>query len=304
MSPLSIPRCFLALYKELHTPHATMNPDSVTPRIRPFAFKPNGIDLPRSIRPLNLGAAASPAPLQHQRQRGTGGWQSGGVIQPASPHNKKGHSQHQAWSKRQNTNDTRNQKLPQLQKGQQQDQPAYYPQLSLSSGRTAAGGGGSDALSVDKSYTKRSHKDVEAMPGILPPTQKRPKAPPCHEPDEFSLDSKSVIIRDSSDDDLVAELEFPDDILHISRGSSKTAQSSRLESRQPSPAAPVEHEFDTDLDPEEAIKAIKERYQSAIEQVVATEIQHKEALAAQWERTKKDSQRLLNSVKTSIASVE
>ncbi|KAJ1955757.1 hypothetical protein GGI12_005482 [Dipsacomyces acuminosporus] len=180
-------------------------------------------------------------------------------------------------------------------------------------------------------------RNSDATADIPLPAAKKPKAytskftvqssSPIPEPDDLSLDSKSVVIRDSSDDDFANELEFPDDILQVARSNSSARQYPCLQQHEQQlspPAPPDEYVFNADLDPDTAIKAIKgiqsmlsdlaeegiaiirdmeamiERYQHAVDQAIASEIQQKEALAAQWERAKKDSQMLLNSVKTYI----
>ncbi|KAJ2762625.1 hypothetical protein IWQ56_005002, partial [Coemansia nantahalensis] len=137
---------------------------------------------------------------------------------------------------------------------------------------------------------------------------------------------KSVVIRDSSDDEFSVDLELPDDIL----GPSRVQPSDRAKDAAPNTQAPPEREpaqpFDPDLDAASALAALKatrellarladdaaqligdmesmaSSYSSAVDRTARLQLRHKQHLVAQWEETKRNSQMLLASVKAKVSS--
>ncbi|KAJ1734264.1 hypothetical protein LPJ61_001168 [Coemansia biformis] len=130
---------------------------------------------------------------------------------------------------------------------------------------------------------------------------------------------KSVVIRDSSDDEFSVDLELPEDALEQNslqpgRKARGGAPDRRI-SPESSPAPP----FDPELDTASSLAALKaqladdaarliqdmesmaDSYSAIIDKTVKLQLRHKQLLVEQWEETKRNSQTLLASVKARVS---
>ncbi|KAJ2660105.1 hypothetical protein IW148_003936 [Coemansia sp. RSA 1199] len=127
---------------------------------------------------------------------------------------------------------------------------------------------------------------------------------------------KSVVIQDSSDDEFSADIELPTDVLE--QNASPTQDDTEYREDPKEPKLP----FDASLDVTQAMAIIKETqdhfsqlsqsaiellqdmeemigvYEHAIEQAAQSQMQYKQVLVGQWQRTKHNSQQLLESTKS------